>query len=92
MHILPPKFVKIRHYGFLSSRAKVKLKVHQMKAGILPNKSTKLSYAEITKSQLGFDVEQCPCCKTGKMIIVLQFGANAPPKQINDRRKIQKVN
>ena len=92
MHILPPKFVKIRHYGFLSSRAKVKLKVHQMKSGILPNKSTKLSYAEITKSQLGFDVEQCPCCKTGKMIILLQFGANAPPKQINDRLKIQKVN
>jgi hypothetical protein len=92
MHILPPKFVKIRHYGFLSSSAKVKLKVYQMKAGILPNKSAKLSYAEITKSQLGFDVEQCTCCKTGKMIIVLQFGANAPPKQINDRRKIQKVN
>jgi len=57
MHILPTKFVKIRHYGFLASRAKVKLKVHQMKAGILPNKSAKLSYAEITKSQLGFDVK-----------------------------------
>lgn len=92
MHILPPKFVKIRHYGFLASRAKVKLKVHQMKTGILPDKSTKISYVEITKRQLGFDVEQCPCCKTGRMIIVLQFGANAPPKQINDRPKIQKVN
>ena len=92
MHILPPKFVKIRHYGFLSSRSKVKLKIHQLKEGILPNKSAKLSYAEITKSQLGFDVEQCTCCKTGKMIIVLQFGANAPPKQINDKRKTKKMN
>lgn len=92
MHILPPKFVKIRHYGFLASRAKVKLKIHQMKVGKLPDKTVKLTYFKITKSQLGFDVEQCPCCKTGKMIIVQQFGANAPPKHINDRRKVQKIN
>lgn len=92
MHILPPKFVKIRHYGFLASRAKVKLKIHQMKVGKLPDKTVKLTYFEITKSQLGFDVEQCPCCKTGKMIIVQQFGANAPPKHINDRRKVHKIN
>ena len=91
MHILPHKFVKIRHYGFLASRAKVKLKIHQMKVGKLPDKTVKLTYFEITKSQLGFDVEQCPCCKTGKMIIVQQFGANAPPKHINDRRKVQKI-
>ena len=25
MHILPPKFMKIRHYGFLASRVKQKL-------------------------------------------------------------------
>jgi hypothetical protein len=84
LHILPPKFVKIRHYGFLSSRAKVKLKIHQLKEGKLPDKTVKLTYAEITKSQLGFDVEQCPCCKTGKMIIVMQFGANSPPKRSNN--------
>jgi hypothetical protein len=84
MHILPPKFVKIRHYGFLASRAKVKLKIHQMKVGKLPDKTVKLTYFEITKSQLGFDVEQCPCCKTGKMIIVMQFGANSPPKRSNN--------
>lgn len=90
-HILPPKFVKIRHYGFLASRVKRKLKIYQMKYGILPDKASKLSYVEISKNHLGFDVEQCPCCKTGKMIIVLQFGANAPPKQINDRRKLHKM-
>ena len=87
MHILPPKFVKIRHYGFLSSRTKVKLKIHQMKVGKLPDKTVKLTYSEITKSQLGFDVEQCPCCKTGKMIIVMQFGANSPPKRSNNELK-----
>jgi hypothetical protein len=92
MHILPPKFVKIRHYGFLSSRAKVKLKVHKMKAGILPVKTAKLSYAEITKRQLGFDIEQCPCCRNGQMIIVMQFGANGPPPSINGKHKKQIMN
>jgi hypothetical protein len=92
MHILPPKFVKIRHYGFLSSRAKVKLKVHKMKAGILPDKTAKLSYAEITKRELGFDIEQCPCCRNGRMIIVMQFGANGPPPSINGKHKKQIMN
>lgn len=92
MHILPPKFVKIRHYGFLSSRAKVKLKLHKMKAGILPVKTAKLSYAEITKRQLGFDIEQCPCCRNGRMIIVMQFGANGPPPSINGKHKKQIMN
>ena len=92
MHILPPKFVKIRHYGFLSSRAKIKLKMHQLKQGILPQKADKISYAEIAKAQLGFDVEQCPCCKTGRMVIVFQFAANAPPKTLNNKRKALKTN
>lgn len=81
MHILPPKFVKIRHYGFLASRVKVKLKIHQMKIGKLPDKSDNMSYVEITKTLLGFDLVACPCCKTGRMKIVLQFGANSPPNQ-----------
>ena len=88
MHILPPKFVKIRHYGFLASRVKLKLKIHQLKIGILPAASTKISYLEIAKNVMGFDVEQCPCCKTGRMIIVLQFAANAPPKNIKNKSKL----
>ncbi|MEN2436712.1 hypothetical protein AAH994_14945 [Weeksellaceae bacterium A-14] len=62
-----------------------------MKQGILPEKCEKPSYAEVIKTRLGIDVEQCPCCKTGKMIVVLQFGANAPPIVINDKRKIVKI-
>ncbi len=81
MHILPPKFVKIRHYGFLSSRAKIKLKVHQMKQGVLPDKWVRISYIELTKSRLGIDLECCPKCKKGKMTVSLQFGANGPPKK-----------
>lgn len=89
LHILPPKFVKIRHYGFLASRVKRKLKIHQLQQGILPNKKEKIGYIEITKNQLGFDLETCPCCKIGRMKIVLQFMPNAPPTQLNKTNKIR---
>lgn len=90
MHILPPKFVKMRHYGFCSSRLKQKLKKEQVKQGILPDLKTtkdKIDFKEIAKTYLGFDVEQCPCCKTGKMEVIYYFNANAPPININDKRK-----
>jgi hypothetical protein len=96
MHILPLKFVKMRHYGFLSSRGKQKLKIEQMKTGISSafesKNKEKLNFKEITKTQLGFDVDACPCCKNGRMITIHQFQANAPPLKINDRRKTQKIN
>lgn len=84
LHILPPGFVKIRHYGMLSSRAKPKLKMQQMKMGVSIVKKAKLSWQQITKQLMGFDVEQCPCCKTGKMITILFFQANAPPARTKE--------
>jgi len=68
MHILPPRFVKIRHYGFLSSRVKKKLKIHQMKIGILTSfktKKEKIDCKEITKNKLGFDIDACLPIKIG---------------------------
>lgn len=84
MHILPPKFMKIRHYGILASRTKPRLKMQQMKMGILSIKKDKqnqaaIGWKEITKIRLGFDVDACPRCKKGKMIRVMSFDANAPP-------------
>jgi len=78
LHILPPKFMKIRHYGFLASRVKKKLKIEQMKQGVhlQSRMSQRLDFKSITKNKLGFDIEQCPCCKTGRMVTVLQIGAN----------------
>jgi hypothetical protein len=35
LHILPPKFMKIRHYGILSSHTKAKLRMQQMKMGMI---------------------------------------------------------
>jgi hypothetical protein len=42
MHILPPRFMKIRHYGFLSNRGKQKLKIHLMTQGKIPAATNKI--------------------------------------------------
>jgi len=82
LHILPPQFRKMRHYGILSSRCKPKLKMLQMMMGVPFVKKEKLSWKETAKQNLEFDVDACPCCKTGKMIRILSFEANAPPEKL----------
>lgn len=86
LHILPPGFMKIRHYGFLSSRGKKKLKLQQMILGMpvakKENQKQKPDWKQITKTRLGFDVEACPCCTTGKMKRVLSFDSHAPPPEL----------
>lgn len=81
MHILPPKFMKIRHYGFLANRSRKKLELQQMKMGIVREKKKKINWKEIAKTKLNFDSEVCPCC-SGKMKTVLTFLANAPPEYL----------
>jgi hypothetical protein len=87
MHILPQKFMKIRHYGILASRVKPKLKLLQMMMGVVKPKKEKADWKEITKTKMGFDVDACPCCKTGKMQRVMSFNAHAPPPTINNKLK-----
>jgi hypothetical protein len=89
LHILPPGFMKIRHYGILASRVKPKLKIQQMRMGIQVIKKEKQDWKEITKTKLNFDVESCPYCKTGKMIRIHSFQAHAPPLYVNNKLKIQ---
>ena len=62
---------------------KPKLKIQQMLLGVVIAKKEKQNWKEITKTKLNFDVEVCPCCKTGRMIRVHSFQAHAPPASIN---------
>lgn len=90
MHILPKGFMKMRHYGILSSRNKSKLRELQCSMGIVPVKKEKKTWKEITTTKLNFDIEACPCCKTGKMVRKLSFEANAPPVHFIELIKKQK--
>ena len=70
MHILPKRFVKIRHYGFLSStwkRQKLKLLQEKLKVKVLEN-AEKKSF-----------MPKCPCCKTGNLHRIAVFDQRGPP-------------
>lgn len=75
LHILPKRFVRIRHYGFLSSTWKhTKLVVLQAKiTGITPAKMSEVK--KVSHHKL------CPCCKTGQMITLMTFGRRGPPSE-----------
>ena len=82
LHILPPRFMKIRHYGFLANRNKERLHKQQMKMGVPFVKKEKQNWKEIARQNLNFDADACPCCKTGKMIRIMSFDANPPPETL----------
>lgn len=82
LHILPPAFRKIRHYGVLSNRNKELLHRQQMLMGVPFVKKEKKDWKEISRQNLNFDPDACPCCKTGKMIRLMSFDANPPPKAL----------
>jgi hypothetical protein len=69
-HILPKRFVKIRHYGFLSSTWKRgKLKALQVEFKVKP-----------TESKVKSKFKKCPCCKVGNLITIEAFDKRGPPK------------
>ena len=70
LHILPPKFMKIRYYGILGNRNKKK---KLLKCKILTRTKIyikkKLPALELLKQTLGKDFNLCPHCKKGHMLI-----------------------
>ncbi|HMS29737.1 MAG TPA: transposase [Saprospiraceae bacterium] len=79
MHILPPQFTKIRHYGILSSRNKAKLSFIQFRLGVNVAIIEKSNWKQIYIEKYHLDPDSCPCCKTGKMFRILSFRSIPPP-------------
>lgn len=80
LHILPKQFVKIRHYGILSSRHTQLLHAQQCLLNNEPvtqkEKQEKKTWKEICHIKLNFNPDACPCCKTGRMITIELIGRN----------------
>ena len=71
-HILPKRFVRIRHYGILSSTWKrSKLADLQIKLGL----TLVPKVVKVTKINI------CPCCQKGKMVIIMTFDSRGPPEE-----------
>lgn len=72
-HVLPNKFVRIRHFGFLGSRQKQKnidIARHCLKASSCIEVIKDEDYKQLLKRLVGVDITTCPCCKRGQMIEV----------------------
>ena len=78
MHILPKGFVRIRHFGILSSSAKDKslslIKEH------LPEEPTLIHTSKDKSNQTVYNPKQCPCCKKETMQTVMHFSRRGPPQ------------
>lgn len=68
-HILPLRFVRIRHYGILSST---------WKRGKLQHLQSTLHVVRPLKA-VNTRLRKCPCCKTGTLITIEVFGRRGPP-------------
>jgi hypothetical protein len=102
-HILPPKFRRIRHYGFLSNAAKGKSLAKarlslKMKAQIKRDKVARKE--EALRRMLGefchsVGTNRCRCCQEGMMICVgmipAQSRARSPPAQNTEGVEMNQV-
>jgi hypothetical protein len=84
MHVLPPRFVKIRYYGFFSNRIrKVRIKHCQKLLGMRLHPCLKLSTRDLIIRLTGVDITLGPCCKKGHLQQYVSFFPGAsPPKAI----------
>ncbi len=74
MHILPKGFVRIRHYGIVSSTSKsASAIVIKEQLPPMPEVKNKKAKREI------FNPHRCPCCKKDTMLTILRFNRRGPP-------------
>lgn len=85
LHVLPDRFVKIRHYGILSNRnLKTKLLKCKKLLGVFVTKTDEkpVSWQEFFKKITGIDPMLCPYCKKGRLFLfeVLEpISGRSPP-------------
>jgi hypothetical protein len=79
MHILPKRFVRIRHYGFLSGTAK-RGKFEKVKEA-LRLRVGKPSVTKLPQKKV-YNPQLCACCGNETMVRVLDFDFRGPPAQL----------
>ena len=80
LHILPPSFVRIRHYGLLSPSCRDKLRRAQEQLGgkPVPKERRRKTYEEVCREQ-GWEIGLCPRCKARMIVVETIAPARAPP-------------
>ncbi|MDA3866477.1 MAG: IS91 family transposase [Salinivirgaceae bacterium] len=84
-HIVPYRFVRIRHYGFLSTRTKKQSlqAIRRTLKASQPQKHDKLTIREVIMLVYGQDIHICQTCKQGVLLAYGHWTKNKePPAQI----------
>ncbi len=79
--ILPRGFVRIRHYGLLSTTRREQLRELQQAFGIqVPKIKEKKHWKDICREHMNYNPDSCPICGKGHMVTVeILFGPRPPP-------------
>ena len=96
-HVLPPGFVRIRHFGFLANRHR-REKIRRCRELLALSAQSAQpvaseSLAERVLRQTGMDLTRCPLCRAGRMQLVAEYPrpgtqrirSRAPPRTIGAR-------
>ena len=84
LHILPSGFVRIRHYGILSTRRKTQcLEDARLSLRVAAPQKQATDWKSIVRKKLGFDPDGCPFCGHGKMVMIETMAPErGPPASI----------
>ena len=82
LHILPKAFVRIRHYGILSSTSKT-TSITNIRKQLPPVKQSAKRHQTTPYNPL-----QCPCCKKETMMRLLNFDMRGPPSHWKQHAKL----
>ena len=81
-HVLPDRFMRIRHYGFLANgHRRVKLLTTRTLLGVRPPvEAATESLEQWLKETLGIDLDACPCC--GGELVSVELPTVRPQVQL----------
>jgi hypothetical protein len=79
-HILPKRFVRIRHYGLLSTARREELRELQQAFGInTPEVREKKHWKDVCREHLNYNPDICQQCGKGHMTTIEMFFGPRPP-------------
>jgi hypothetical protein len=89
LHVLPPRYVRIRHFGLLANRnRKENIALCRKLIGSFKTLTRQKDKPETWQDQLlricGIDVTVCPVCKKGTILMVeflIPFRCNGHPQR-----------
>jgi hypothetical protein len=76
LHVLPPGFVRIRHFGFLANRTKAQALARSRVLLAVPppvEVGASMTAHERLVALISVDAKRCPCCQRGRMIWVSEL-------------------